>query len=141
MQIACPSESSLMFSSNWQIMADGSHRYTSGTYFISQQLISPCHPRLLYQAGGGNTNARPDCHTTNELVKLLATLGLPQVVHSDQEQNFESTALKQTFEAFGVILQPTTHKVMALLNSLTVPCCSCFSATCSQSLIGRDTCL
>ena len=45
---------------------------------------------------------------TNELVKLFATLGLPQVLHSYQGRNFESTVLKQTLEAFGVSKSRTT---------------------------------
>ena len=39
---------------------------------------------------------------TNELVKLFSMLGLPQIVYSDQGQNFESTVLKQTLEAFDI---------------------------------------
>ena len=39
---------------------------------------------------------------TKELVKVFATFGLPQILHSDQSRNFESTILKQTLDAFGV---------------------------------------
>ena len=45
---------------------------------------------------------------TNELVKLFSMLGLPQIVHSDQGQNFESTVLKQTLEAFDIGKSRTT---------------------------------
>ena len=45
---------------------------------------------------------------TNELVKLFSRLGLPQILHSDQGRNFESTALKQTLEAFGISKSRTT---------------------------------
>ena len=38
---------------------------------------------------------------TEELVKLCATYGLPEIVHSDQGRAFESTILRQTLEAFG----------------------------------------
>ena len=47
-------------------------------------------------------------HITNELVKLFSTFGLPQIVHSDQGKNFESTVLKQTLEAFGISKSRTT---------------------------------
>ncbi len=39
---------------------------------------------------------------TNALVKLFATLGLPDILHSDQGRNFESMILRQTLEAFGI---------------------------------------
>ena len=45
---------------------------------------------------------------TTELVKLCSTLGLPQIVHSDQGRNFESTILQQTLQAFGVKKTRTT---------------------------------
>ena len=45
---------------------------------------------------------------TNAVVKLFAMLGLPRIVHSDQGQNFESTTLKQTLEAFGISKSRTT---------------------------------
>ena len=45
---------------------------------------------------------------TEELVKLFSTLGIPEVLHSDQGQNFESTVLKDTLEAFGVRKSRTT---------------------------------
>jgi len=45
---------------------------------------------------------------TNELVKLFSMLGLPQIVHSDQGCNFESTVLKETLEAFGISKTRTT---------------------------------
>ena len=43
-----------------------------------------------------------------ELVKLFSTLGIPEALHSDQGQNFESTILKDTLEAFGVRKSRTT---------------------------------
>ena len=45
---------------------------------------------------------------TEELVKLFSTLGIPEALHSDQGQNFESTILKDTLEAFGVKKSRTT---------------------------------
>ena len=44
----------------------------------------------------------------NELVKLFSMSGLPQIVHSDQGQNFKSTILKQTLEAFNICKSRTT---------------------------------
>ena len=36
------------------------------------------------------------------MVKLFCTYGIPDIVHSDQGQNFESTIYRQTLEAFGI---------------------------------------
>ena len=35
-------------------------------------------------------------------------MGIPQIVHSDQGQNFESAVLKQTLDAFGIQKSRTT---------------------------------
>ena len=35
-------------------------------------------------------------------------MGMPDVVHSDQGRNFESTMLKQSLEAFGIAKSRTT---------------------------------
>ena len=45
---------------------------------------------------------------TYELTKIFTTLGFPEIVHSNQGRNFESTILKQTLEAFGVQKSHTT---------------------------------
>ena len=45
---------------------------------------------------------------TNKLVKLFSMFGLPQIVHSDQGKNFESTVLKQILEVFGISKSRTT---------------------------------
>ena len=45
---------------------------------------------------------------TEELVKLCATYGLPEIVNSDQRRAFESTILRQTLEAFGTKKTHTT---------------------------------
>ena len=50
---------------------------------------------------------------TRELIEVFAVLGMPKILHSDQGQNFESTILKQTLQAFGVVKSHTTRKVMA----------------------------
>ena len=39
---------------------------------------------------------------TRALVNLFATMGMPDILHSDQGQNFESAVLKQTLDAFGI---------------------------------------
>ena len=39
---------------------------------------------------------------TQELTKLFSVMGLPEILHSDQGRNFESTLLRQTLESFGV---------------------------------------
>ena len=41
-------------------------------------------------------------------MKLCATYGLPEIVHSDQGRAFESTILRQTLEAFGTKKTHTT---------------------------------
>ena len=45
---------------------------------------------------------------TSALIKLFSTIGMPQIVHSDQGRNFESTILKQSLEAFGISKSHTT---------------------------------
>ena len=45
---------------------------------------------------------------TGELVKLFSTYGHPEILHSDQGRNFESSILAQTLDAFGVHKSRTT---------------------------------
>ena len=45
---------------------------------------------------------------TTELVKVFSRYGIPDILHSDQGRNFESTILSQTLEAFGVTKSRTT---------------------------------
>ena len=40
---------------------------------------------------------------TKELTKVFTTFGVPNILHSDQGQNFESAILRQTLDAFGVM--------------------------------------
>ena len=47
-------------------------------------------------------------HITNILIGLCATMGLPQIIHSDQGRNFESAILHQTLQAFGVTKSHTS---------------------------------
>ena len=43
-----------------------------------------------------------------ELIKFFSRFGLPDVLHSDQGRNFESTVLRETLQAFGVAKSRTT---------------------------------
>ena len=43
-----------------------------------------------------------------EMVKVFCTYSIQDIVHSDQGRNFESTAFRQTLEAFGVEKSHTT---------------------------------
>ena len=45
---------------------------------------------------------------TKALVNLFATMGMPDILHSDPGQNFESAVLKQTLDAFGIQKSHTT---------------------------------
>ena len=45
---------------------------------------------------------------TQELIKLFSVMGLPDILHSDQGRNFESTLLRQTLKSFGVHKSHTT---------------------------------
>ena len=45
---------------------------------------------------------------TAELVKLFCTYGIPEIVHSDQSRNFESSTVQSTLDAFGVQKNRTT---------------------------------
>ena len=45
---------------------------------------------------------------TKELITVFSHYGLPDILHSDQGRNFESSILRQTLEAFGVKKTRTT---------------------------------
>ena len=45
---------------------------------------------------------------TKELIKVFSRYGIPDILHSDQGRNFESTILRQTLDAFGVTKTRTT---------------------------------
>ena len=54
---------------------------------------------------------------TKVLVNLFTTMGIPQIVHSDQGENFESAVLRQTLDAFGI---KVTHN--SLSSTRRWPC-------------------
>jgi len=45
---------------------------------------------------------------TKELIAVFCRYGIPDILHSDQGRNFESTLLQQTLDAFGVAKSRTT---------------------------------
>ena len=45
---------------------------------------------------------------TNALVQVFSTYGMPEILHSDQGKNFESTLLQQTLATFGIHRSRTT---------------------------------
>eukprot|EP00731_Ephydatia_muelleri_P003131 Em0001g3131a len=45
---------------------------------------------------------------TTEIIRLFAVYGIPDILHSDQGTNFESTIFQQTLEAFGINKRRTT---------------------------------
>ena len=45
---------------------------------------------------------------TRELVKVFSNYDLPEILHSDQGRNFESSLLQQTLDAFGITKSQTT---------------------------------
>ena len=47
-------------------------------------------------------------NTTKELVKVFATYGMSDILHSDQGRYFESSILCQRLEAFGIKKSRTT---------------------------------
>lgn len=46
---------------------------------------------------------------TKELVKVFTTYGMPNILHSDQGRNFESSVLRQTIKAFRIKKSQTTE--------------------------------
>ena len=52
------------------------------------------------------------------LIKVFSIYGIPQVVHSDQGRNFESTLLRQTLEAFGINKSRQGDGMVEFFNNL-----------------------
>ena len=40
-------------------------------------------------------------HIVSAITKIFCSLGIPEVLHSDQGRNFESLILRKTLKAFG----------------------------------------
>ena len=78
---------------------------------------------------------------TRELVKVFSNYGLPEILHSDQGRNFESSLLQQTLDAFGITKsrqQPNTLKGMKWWRDLTAPFYKCCIHMFVMSQIGRN---
>eukprot|EP00731_Ephydatia_muelleri_P003079 Em0001g3079a len=54
---------------------------------------------------------------TAELVKLFCTYDIPEIVHSDQGQNFESSIVQSTLDAFGAVLQAKMAELQGLVEA------------------------
>ena len=74
---------------------------------------------------------------TTALIKFFCTYGPPQIIHSDQGRNFESTIFKQVLEAFGVRKSRTTHKGMVWLNVLIGVYCNYYELMLLPKVTGK----
>ena len=74
---------------------------------------------------------------TTALIKFFCTYGPPQIIHSDQGRNFESTIFKQVLEAFGVRKSRTTHKGMVWLNILIGVYCNYYELMLLPKVTGK----
>ena len=80
---------------------------------------------------------------TSALIKLFSTVGMPEIVHSDQGQNFESMIPKQLI--IGCIRdiyitpkpQPIIPKEMVWLRDSTAPCYSSYVPMLNKNQSGR----
>ncbi|KAL5505558.1 hypothetical protein EMCRGX_G007010 [Ephydatia muelleri] len=78
--------------------------------------VSPNNSRYLlviqdYFTKWAEARPLPDqtaARITHELMEVFANYAFPDIVHSDQGRNFESTVFHQTLEAFGVHKSRTT---------------------------------
>ena len=83
---------------------------------ILEVLVSSNNNRYILVVQGFFTkwaDARPipdqtAVRITRELVHIFAGYGIPEIIHSDQGRNFESTIFQQTMAAFGVKKSRTT---------------------------------
>ena len=90
-------------------MANDSCRHLRGSFITQQQLILDGCARLFTK--WVDAIPLPDqmaTRITAELVKLCSVIGVPEILHLDQGQNFESTLLRSTLEVFGVVKSHTT---------------------------------
>ena len=108
--------------SNRKTLADDRSGYTEGANIVQQQPTLPRCPRLLHTVGRRLSN------TTWELVKLFSTIGIPDVLHSDQGRSFASTIHRQTLDTFGVTKPCTSAyhpRGMVWLSASTDRYCIC----------------
>ena len=75
-------------------------------------------------------------------MKVFTEYGLPDIIHLDQERNFESSILRQTLEAFGVAKSRTTayhSQGDGMIDNLIVLCCRCYVPMFRIRLTGSAT--
>ena len=77
---------------------------------------------------------------TKEPVKVFSNYGLPEILHSDQGCNFESSLLQQTLDAFGITKSRTIayHPGMKWWRDLIAPFYKCCVHMFVMSQIGRN---
>ena len=84
-------------------MADDRNRHRGSTCVYQEQQTSPGHFTKW-------ADARPLKDQTAVRIKaeLVNTYGIPEIVHSDQGRNFESSVVQSTLDAYGVVKSRTT---------------------------------
>ena len=106
----CTQTSTFDQHSSWQTMADGI------AVDILEVPVSSKNNRYIlvvqdYFTKWADARPIPDqtaVRITRELVHIFAGYGIPEIIHSDQGRNFESTIFQQTMAAFGVKKTRTT---------------------------------
>ena len=81
---------------------------------------------------------------TRELVHIFAGYGIPEIIHSDQGRNFESTIFNRQWQHLELrkhVPLPTIRKEMVWWNGLTVHYCSSFEPMWTNRMNGKNTCL
>ena len=76
---------------------------------------------------------------TRELVKLFSMVDLPDILHSDQGRNFESTILTNPCSIWfrnNHTQLPTSLGVMAWLSASIAPYCNCFDHMLTEMKMG-----
>ena len=92
---------------------------------------------LIHQVDRGDSNGKPNCHYHNQ----RTCQSLPEILHSDQGCNFESSLLQQTLDAFGITNhepKPTTLKGTEWWRDLTAPFYKCCMHMFVMSQNGRN---